>query len=117
MLTSNAQLVGVVSKLSRSFVKPCLHVGEQSAGGTGWRARGGNWGGRGGWTLTGDNGGAVAQPVSSTASNAHVDAVTLELVMGNISRLSFALSLHALPFALAFRGQGMLVCALFALVG
>lgn len=42
-------------KLSRSVINPALQLGEQSAGGSGWRAAGGRAGNRrSGVTLGGD---------------------------------------------------------------
>lgn len=67
-LAGDARGIGVLAKLSRSRVNPSEHVGEQIAGGLGWSAALGSGGIWGGGTLTGKNGGAVAQADSSMAS-------------------------------------------------
>jgi hypothetical protein len=49
--------IGVSSKLSRNFVNPALHVGEQIAGRGGWCASGSSGGIAGGATTAGGDGG------------------------------------------------------------
>ncbi len=52
--TGGSGSVSMRRKLSRSVINPALQVGEQSAGGSGWRACGGSAGTRAGVTLGGD---------------------------------------------------------------
>ena len=68
-LARHPALISYGSKLSTSLVHPSEHVGEQIAGGAGWRAWGGSDGIGGAAITTGGNGGgADAQPVTSSSS-------------------------------------------------
>lgn len=98
----------------RSLVKPALHVGEQMAGGVGWRATAGSGGIAGGGTTSGGEGGDTpAQPASSISSAGSISAGAVKFglcIFGNLHQVGVS----ALFFGAGFRhglARGLLLLA------
>lgn len=94
-LAGKAGLVGKLANDARSFVNPAEHVGEQIAGGVGWRAACGSFGTSGGATGgSGELAGPVAQADSSSVSAAHI---SLEGLAGSVFGIKGLLQLLLAP--------------------
>jgi hypothetical protein len=78
----NAGLVCVSSNVCRSRINPLEQLGEQIAGGLGWRASGGSIGIAGGATTGGKVAGVLAQPVRKSSSTPGISPRRSGLVVG-----------------------------------